>query len=458
MSNIAELKETTHSEQITEYLGNQCKIIDTSGYIYLLRPNSFRYGNMPIYKLGKAIIYTDRLQNYEKFSEVYAIYFVSNVDKVEQLLLSIFDTLYEQKKEHGKEYFSGNVFDMIKTLRYYLKRNYLLNKIDLYESLIENNMNRFIIYNTPTFNIKVYKYIQFIMNQLNLSIDISDIHKYNKFYYDHIMTRKDKKSIQLSEEVDDESEEEFEIDSETESVSDIEENIESSQTEENIEIPVQISAVQSDHPIQEVNSDSRKMKSIPLPEKDPDMNIDIGNEMYKDLFIPVKNKQLLKILHICHYCIEYKTTQRKDMIKHFQRKNNCRQVNDITYESAKQITLYKKFYMYIDDESIPTRDYLKIVKNNNEKRNYIDENYNQIRRVIQPRPMLIQTNEYVDIIDQKYYNASTSRYECNLCNSTFTSKQNMKKHILEKKSRCDERRKLLEMIAQNHGSTGASNL
>ncbi len=112
--------------------------------------------------------------------------------------------------------------------------------------------------------------------------------------------------------------------------------------------------------------------------------------------------------------------------------------------------------MFIDDESIPTLDFLKIVKNNNEKHNYIDENYNQIKRVIKPKAPLIQTNEYVDIIDQKYYNASTSKYECNRCDFTFTSKQNMKKHILKGKARCDERRELLNMISQNHASASAA--
>ena len=48
-----------------------------------------------------------------------------------------------------------------------------------------------------------------------------------------------------------------------------------------------------------------------------------------------KNEDI-KTLYICHYCIDYKTTQRKDMVKHFERKKKCKCNTILSYEEAKE--------------------------------------------------------------------------------------------------------------------------
>ncbi len=53
------------------------------------------------------------------------------------------------------------------------------------------------------------------------------------------------------------------------------------------------------------------------------------------------------LFYICHYCIDYKTSNRKDMVKHVNRKNICKCNNPInSYEDSKELTLsfwYIKF-------------------------------------------------------------------------------------------------------------------
>jgi len=84
----------------------------------------------------------------------------------------------------------------------------------------------------------------------------------------------------------------------------------------------------------------------------------------------------IKALYICHYCIDYKTSQRKDMIKHFERKKKCICNNPtLSYEEAKELTLYKKYYFYFDYSQLLRDNFIKIINFYNEKNNFIYNNY-----------------------------------------------------------------------------------
>ncbi len=162
-----------------------------------------------------------------------------------------------------------------------------------------------------------------------------------------------------------------------------------------------------------------------------------------------------KKLYICHYCIDYKTGQRKDMIKHFDRKKSCKCNTLLSYEEAKEKTLYKKFYFYFDFHQLIRNDFIQIVSFYNEKENYIYDNYSDFIYESNMKKMEEEEKKNKhenDAFDKLYYNHEKEKYECKICNSEYTSKQNMKKHLLNIKQ-CDAKKKLNDMIELNKEKT-----
>ncbi len=162
-----------------------------------------------------------------------------------------------------------------------------------------------------------------------------------------------------------------------------------------------------------------------------------------------------KTLHICHYCIDYKTTQRKDMFKHFERKNKCECNTLLSYEDAKKLTLYKRFHFHFDPCQLMRKDYIKIVNFYNDKHNNIYENFAEFIYKTNIKTKLLKNEEpgsnleeEEDEFDKNFLNRSTHKYECKICNSEYTSKQNMKKHLLNLKQ-CEAKKQLNDMIELN---------
>ncbi len=379
-----------------------------NGFIYLIRPSSFRNNNLQIYKLGKSYNYISRFNTYEKFSELYVIYFVNNVDQVEKILIEIFKTKFIQEVMIGKEYFNGNIFNMIEnTEKLLITFEYIINKVNLYNDLLNNKLNRFIIYNDSKINKSVYDFIKEKMNKQY--IDIFNVSEYNDFYYKNIMKNNIKEEIKEEEIKEEEVKEEVK--------------------EEEIKE-------------EEVKEEKDKIKEI---------NVYKNTNLNKQDYQPV-----VYILHICHHCIDYRTPHRKDMIKHFQRKNKCILNNKISYEEAEKLSLYKKFYFYFDYTKLFKNEIIKIITFFYEKNNNIYENYNDI---IKNYNISIQNKKNdgiyypeeakdIDEFDLLYFNFEKGKYECKSCNSEYTSKQNMKKHLANIKN-CEKKTKLHDLIELN---------
>lgn len=362
-----------------------------AGYIYLTRTAAFRNNGETIYKLGKTMEYGGRFNGYDKFSELYVIYYVEDIDVIENILLQIFNRKYKNETAYGKEYFNGNVIDMLNTMKGMLDVYGLIHKVNLINSLINNKLKRFIIYNSEEINNDVYKIIKDIMIDKNINIQINDVSNYNNFYTNFIINNKNIKEliikdIELNENklFDNKLKQEFKEELEEESEE------ESQELEEKLK--------------QEYEEESKKE------------NILIKNDIKKEL------------LYICHYCIKYSTQNRKDMVKHFNRKNNCSSNNlNITYEKAKILTLEKRFYFYFDIKKLTNDDFKFIITNYNNKENFLYEIYKNIHLENK-----IINNEF----NKKYINNKTDTFECNKCFTKFMSKQSLIKHKLSGK-RCN---------------------
>ncbi len=186
------------------------------------------------------------------------------------------------------------------------------------------------------------------------------------------------------------------------------------------------------------------------------------------------------LYYICHYCVEYKTSIRKDMVKHFNRKIKCNCNSIISYENAKILTLSKKYYFYININNLSNNDLLFIVNHYNETNNHIYSNFKNIDLKILNNEENEENEENEDyeekddydieeddnsIIDleedshndvykkneefkKKYYNKEKNRYVCDLCFSEYKSKQNMFKHLMNKKN-CLYKRNMKKILEEN---------
>jgi hypothetical protein len=93
---------------------NSKSLLDERHYIYLLREREFIKCNEQIYKIGKTTQNPiKRFNQYPKSSDLIFMIKVHDCHKVEKKLLSLFDSKFKQRKDIGREYYSGNVNEMI---------------------------------------------------------------------------------------------------------------------------------------------------------------------------------------------------------------------------------------------------------------------------------------------------------------------------------------------------------
>lgn len=88
------------------------------GYIYLIQEREFVRLEEEVYKLGRCSDYYNRLRQYPKGSSVILIVNVDhlNVEDVEKKLIDKFKIMFEQCKDYGNEYFTGDVLEMIREI------------------------------------------------------------------------------------------------------------------------------------------------------------------------------------------------------------------------------------------------------------------------------------------------------------------------------------------------------
>lgn len=170
--------------------------------------------------------------------------------------------------------------------------------------------------------------------------------------------------------------------------------------------------------------------------------------------------------YICHYCIDYMTTSKCDMRKHFKRKIKCNCLTTLLYEDAKVLTLNKGYNFNFNKNKLLTNDIIFIITHFTNKHNEINENYkNEIYKkneLLNNKLDKKELNESeldkfdldkIDLdekefnkkelseselhkikFDKIYYNKEKECYICNNCLTEFTRKFNLVKHLNNKKS------------------------
>lgn len=92
-------------------------------YIYLLQTREFINLQQPVFKLGKTKNPKCRLSSYPRGSAVHFISLVPDCDAAEKELLQIFTEKFIQRKDLGREYFLGNIQEMIKEINFFIANN-----------------------------------------------------------------------------------------------------------------------------------------------------------------------------------------------------------------------------------------------------------------------------------------------------------------------------------------------
>ncbi len=163
--------------------------------------------------------------------------------------------------------------------------------------------------------------------------------------------------------------------------------------------------------------------------------------------------------HICHYCCNYITPYKKNIIYHFSKKKKCSCLTLLSHENAKDLSILKKFIINFDISSLTKDDILYIVNKYSGSLNIINKDFkksNQIKNnevkkeineSIEPteNTITIDENKRKDILYEKCYNKELNKYICPDCNSEYTTKQNLIKHF-ENLSLCKQRQLINEKL------------
>lgn len=98
-------------------------------HIYIIREREFVRLDEPIYKIGRTVNIHNRMNSYPKDSEIYLFEPVTNSIWYERELLRMFSNIYPRGRLRsgeiiGKEYFVGDVNDMILNVRQFIINHY----------------------------------------------------------------------------------------------------------------------------------------------------------------------------------------------------------------------------------------------------------------------------------------------------------------------------------------------
>ena len=82
-------------------------------YVYLIQLKDFATSNLSIYKLGQTTLLKTRFKAYQKHSTIFMVHKVKNCHQVEKEMIKAFHKNFTHKSKYGKEYFEGELSDMI---------------------------------------------------------------------------------------------------------------------------------------------------------------------------------------------------------------------------------------------------------------------------------------------------------------------------------------------------------
>ncbi len=175
---------------------------------------------------------------------------------------------------------------------------------------------------------------------------------------------------------------------------------------------------------------------------------------------------------ICHHCCDYVTNNKKDMKKHFQRKNQCKCNTLNTYEDAQILSTIKLFIFDFDYTKLIHDDFIYIINNYNDDENIINKNFYKKNKIIKNKinenENEINKDEINEInnsddnkknkskksieFDNKYFNKELNKYVCDKCNSEYTTKQNLVKHLLNNKM-CEKQQIINKLLNNSNEKT-----
>lgn len=126
-----------------------------------------------------------------------------------------------------------------------------------------------------------------------------------------------------------------------------------------------------------------------------------------------------KSYHICHYCLDFISEYKNDVVKHYNKKINCIPYSLFySYEEAYLNSIFKKFVFKFDYNELDKNDLLFITKNYNNNINYISENFKEIENL-----KIIENSN--NKIDNEKELENKKKFVCEFCGTSYSSKQNL---------------------------------
>ncbi len=155
---------------------------------------------------------------------------------------------------------------------------------------------------------------------------------------------------------------------------------------------------------------------------------------------------------ICHYCCDYATVNKSDMISHLNKKKKCQCNSICSYEDAIILSSTKKYIFDFEIKHLSLDDYIYITTHYNDEINRIDKNFKKNKKNIESdcnsnelilKPYIPSTktkNNYENV----FYDEEKKVYICGYCKSSFTYLHNLNRHV--NASSCENRKIKNEII------------
>jgi hypothetical protein len=154
--------------------------------------------------------------------------------------------------------------------------------------------------------------------------------------------------------------------------------------------------------------------------------------------------------YICHYCIDYKTIHLSDMIRHFKRKNKCKNKTLFSFEESIILSKNKKYeFNNVNINDLSINDIIFIITYYDKELNIINTNFknniqnniintifyendnNQLTKISNNLiPVKIDGYLYKNLYNNIYINTNNNKYYCSSCDTEYANINSMRRHLL----------------------------
>lgn len=100
---------------------NKNTINPNIGDIYVYYTRACKNIDEPVYKIGKSYDYRKRATGYDKGGDMLFVVTVSNRHTCENIVKDAFKNEFKLRRDYGSEYFEGDIFEMVMTVKDVLK-------------------------------------------------------------------------------------------------------------------------------------------------------------------------------------------------------------------------------------------------------------------------------------------------------------------------------------------------